>query len=192
MTDDDQPPCARPGTVWDGHPLLTARLRLRPLGPADEPELVRLLDDWDVVRHTAAIPHPYTAADAAAFVALMAERRARRQGVALAMERSLDGRLVGCVGFGLDHDGTPELGFWVGRAFWGQGLATEALRRLIRHLLADLGMPRVWASAHPDNHASIRVQERLGLGLAGVETVALPARGQSVAMPVRALDAAAW
>ena len=62
--------CREPGTVWAGHPLLTARLRLRPVDGRDLDGLVALLGDWDVVRLTAAIPHPYSLDDAKAFVIL--------------------------------------------------------------------------------------------------------------------------
>ena len=184
--------CRNPGTVWTGHPLPTARLRLRPFGMADVPRLVALLDDAEMVRYTAGIPHPFNAADSRSFVERMAERRAAGIGVALAMERTVDGAVIGCIGFGLDGDGTPELGYWVGREAWGQGLATEALRRLVRHLFADLGYQRVWASFHPDNPASRRVLEKAGLGPAGHERIGLTLSGQSVVMPVLALERDAW
>jgi len=189
---DDQPGCRQVGTVWAGHPLLTQRLRLRPLTEADAPALAEMLDDWQLVKHTANIPHPYGLDDAIAFVSLMASRAQARTGMALAMERSVDRRLVGCIGFGTESDGTPEIGYWVGREFWGAGLATEAARRLIRHLFADLGFTRVWASAHPDNAASRRVLDKVGLRLAGHQMIGQPARGQSVVMPVMELDADSW
>lgn len=184
--------CWSVGTVWRGHPLLTARLRLRALTEADAPRLAELLDDWEVVRLTANIPHPYGEDDARAFIASMEARRAAGQGVALAMCRSLDNAVIGVIGFGLDGEGLPELGYWVGREAWGQGYATEAARRLLRHLFADLGYSRAWASAHPDNIASRRVFEKLGLSLLRHDQVAQPARGQSVVMPVYGIAAEHW
>lgn len=189
---DEETGCWSVGTVWRGHPLLSARLRLRPLTEADVPRLVQLLADWEVVRLTANIPHPYTEQDGRSFVRAMAERRAAGTGVALAMERTLDGLLVGAIGFGLETDGTPELGWWVGREYWGQGYGTEAARRLIRHLFADLGFSSLWASAHPDNGASLAVMAKLGMRPARYDRVGLPARGQSVVMPIHALDRADW
>jgi len=189
---DEERGCRQAGTVWAGHPLPTQRLRLRPLAESDVPALAALLDDWEVVKHTANIPFPYEEADARAFVAMMAARAAERAGVALAMERTLDRRLIGCIGFGTETDGTPELGYWIGREHWGQGYATEAARRLIRHLFQDLDAPRVWASAHPDNGGSRRVLEKAGLRPAGHQIIGMPARGQSVVMPVVKLEAAEW
>lgn len=184
--------CWSVGTVWRGHPLLTARLRLRPFNEADIPRLAAVLDDWDMVRHTANIPHPYTEDDARAFVRLMEERRQAGLGVALAMERSVDGRLIGAVGFGLDAGDGAELGYWVAREAWGQGYATEALRRLLRHLFADLALPKAWAAAHPDNAASRAVLAKAGLRPAGHRAVARPARGESVVMPLVELAAGQW
>lgn len=189
---EDELGCWSVGTVWQGYPLLSQRLRLRPLKAADVPEIARLLDDWEVVRLTANIPHPFSEDDAHSFVAMMEGKRAARIGAALAMERVLDGAVVGAIGFGLEHDGTPELGYWVGREHWGQGFASEAARRLVRHLFEDMGVARVWASAHPDNAASRRVLEHAGLAPEGHEMVAMPARGQSVVMPVVAVTREAW
>ncbi|MGE5548811.1 MAG: bifunctional GNAT family N-acetyltransferase/(deoxy)nucleoside triphosphate pyrophosphohydrolase [Solirubrobacterales bacterium] len=188
----DEVGCWSVGTVWRGHPLLTARLRLRPFTEADVPGLARLLDDWEVVRLTANIPHPYREEDARSFLETMAAKCAARTGVVLAMERTLDRQVIGAVGFGTEHDGTPEIGYWVGREHWGEGYATEAVRRLLRHLFADLGYPRAWASAHPDNAASRRVLEKAGLARAGHEMVGMPARGQSVIAPIYAVSADDW
>lgn len=191
MSDEEQG-CWSVGSVWRGQPLLSARLKLRPLRTDDAPRLAELLDDWEVVKHTAAIPHPYTLADGETFVAAMEVKRQIRKGMALAMERSLDGVVIGVIGFGLETDGTPELGWWVGRECWGQGYATEAARRLLRHLFADLGYPSTWAAAHPDNSASRAVMDKLGMVLAKHQRIGQPARGQSVVMPVYTLDAEDW
>jgi len=189
---DEQPGCWSVGTVWQGHPLLTARLRLRPLAEADAPRLAELLDDWETVRLTANIPHPYSVEDGLSFVRQQEEKRRARTGAALAMERTLDGRLIGCIGFGTETDGTPELGWWVGREYWGQGYASEAARRLVRHLFTDLNYSGLWATAHPDNSASRAIMLKLGMEQARFDRIGLPARGESVVMPVYTLAAEAW
>lgn len=55
-----------------------------------------------------------------------------------------------------------ELGYWIGKPFWGQGLIPEASRELLRHAFADLGMARVWCGYYDGNTKSRRVQEKLG------------------------------
>ena len=55
-----------------------------------------------------------------------------------------------------------ELGYWVGRPFWGQGLMPEAAGRLLRRAFEDLGMEKVWCGYYEGNEKSRRVQEKLG------------------------------
>ncbi|EPY03090.1 NTP pyrophosphohydrolase [Magnetospirillum fulvum MGU-K5] len=184
--------CRQAGSIWAGHRLRTARLVLRLPTPADAASLPPLLDDWEVVRLTARIPHPYGVDDAAAFIAEQEQRRQSGQGVALLLERTIDGVVIGCVGFGLDAEGNPELGYWLGRAYWGQGYIVEAVRRLIRHLFETLGYASVWAQVHPDNAASKRVLAKLGFSLDGCVTCTLPARGESVVSPRFALTRTDW
>ena len=56
-----------------------------------------------------------------------------------------------------------ELGYWIGKPFWGQGLVPEAGREMLRHAFEDLGMECVWGLYHDGNVKSKRVQEKLGL-----------------------------
>ena len=55
-----------------------------------------------------------------------------------------------------------ELGYWIGRPFWGRGLTPEAARELIRHGFEDLALLRIWCSHYEGNEQSRRVQEKLG------------------------------
>lgn len=172
--------CWSAASLWRGAPLLSARLKLRPLTMADAPRLAALANHPEVVRHTANIPHPYTEADALGFITSQDSRRLAGLGVVVGLERSLDRSLIGCMGIGLDGDGVPELGYWLGRDFWGQGYGTEALRRLCRHLFADLGYDSLWAAVHPDNAASMRVLEKAGFTAAGRHDCAMTARGGGI------------
>jgi 8-oxo-dGTP diphosphatase len=184
--------CRRPPSVWDGHPLRSARLLLRPPAEADAARLPALLDDEEMVRFTALIPHPYGPAEAEDFLTTQRARRDDGRGIALMLERVADGALVGCVGFGLETDGTPELGYWIGRAYWGQGFGAEAVRRLVRHLFETLDFPRVWATIHPDNHASSHLLRATGFVADGVATCDRPARGDSLIAPRFVQEAAVW
>lgn len=55
-----------------------------------------------------------------------------------------------------------ELGYWIGKPFWGQGLIPEAARELLRHAFADLSMSKVWCGYYDGNYKSKRVQEKVG------------------------------
>ena len=78
-----------------------------------------------------------------------------------------DGTPIGSVGLHLKTDMTDredecELGYWIGRPFWGQGLIPEAAGELLRHAFEDLGMRAVWCGYYDGNEKSRRVQEKLG------------------------------
>ncbi|MBI2239741.1 MAG: GNAT family N-acetyltransferase [Magnetospirillum gryphiswaldense] len=184
--------CWSAASVWRGAVLLSARLRLRPLVDADAPALAALANDAEMVRFTANIPHPYALSDALDFIKVQDQRRQAGQGVALGLEQVVDGTLVGVIGFGLDTGESPELGYWLGRPHWGQGLMTEALRRLLRHLFDELEIPSVWAAVHPDNVASMRVLEKAGLVADGRHQCTMPARDAVVDSPRFSLCRDAW
>ena len=79
------------------------------------------------------------------------------------------GEPIGSVGLHLngstdmtDRDDECELGYWIGRPFWGQGLIPEASRALLRHAFENLGMRAVWCGYYEGNEKSRRVQAKLG------------------------------
>lgn len=55
-----------------------------------------------------------------------------------------------------------ELGYWLGKPFWGQGLIPEAAREMLRHAFEDIGMSKVWCGYYEGNARSKRVQEKVG------------------------------
>lgn len=73
---------------------------------------------------------------------------------------------IGCVGLHrndiAEEDDEYELGYWIGKPFWGQGLIPEASRELLRHAFEDLGMNRIWCGHYDGNRKSRRVMEKLG------------------------------
>ena len=64
-------------------------------------------------------------------------------------------------------DDECELGFWLGKPFWGRGIMPEASRELLRHAFEDLGMKKVWCGYYDGNTKSMRVQEKLGFKYQG-------------------------
>ena len=79
------------------------------------------------------------------------------------------GEAIGSVGLKLkgntdmtDRDDACELGYWIGRPFWGQGLIPEACEVLLRHGFEELGMNAIWCGYYDGNQKSRRVQDKLG------------------------------
>ena len=80
-----------------------------------------------------------------------------------------DGSSIGCIGLSLngstdmtDRDDECELGYWIGKPFWGCGLIPEAARAMLHHAFEDLGMRAVWCGYYEGNEKSKRVQQKLG------------------------------
>jgi [ribosomal protein S5]-alanine N-acetyltransferase len=101
--------------------------RLRPYRSGDESALCAVADDFEVVRWmTRRFPHPYTLRDAEEWIAIaMADPR----GQILAIE--VDGAIAGGIAVEPlegERSGTALFGYWLGRAYWGRGIATEAAR----------------------------------------------------------------
>ena len=151
--------------------IATARLRLRPLVPADAGRLARLANDRDLARQTAKLPHPYGEADAHAFIAGLATPSlavSRRRGCDFAVDLFGEG-LVGVVGF-KPEEGSQlmDLGYWLGRPYWGGGLATEAATAALAWARDSWGRRALAAGHFTDNPASGRVLEKAGFLYTGV------------------------
>ena len=61
-----------------------------------------------------------------------------------------------------DRDDECELGYWLGKPFWGQGIMPEAVKEILRHAFEDIGMTTVWIGYYEGNSKSKRVQEKSG------------------------------
>jgi RimJ/RimL family protein N-acetyltransferase len=143
--------------------LRDADLVLRPWTEDDVDAMVAGCNDPDVAYWIPTIPHPYTEADARAFI----RGEVRDDHDALAIQ--LDGAVVGGIGIGLNaHEYRGRIGYWVAAASRGQGICTRALRVLARHALSELRLQRVDLVTDPENAASQRVAEKVGFRREGV------------------------
>jgi [ribosomal protein S5]-alanine N-acetyltransferase len=142
-------------------------IRVAPVRAADAPRIQALVEDPQV-RATTRLPDPYPADGAAGFVA----RIAAAAGSEYAFGVHADGEgLVGVVGLIDVRPGArqAEIGYWIGRPYWGRGWATAAVGLVVREAVA-LGLDRLVAHALEDNLASRRVLERNGFRLTGFTT----------------------
>jgi [ribosomal protein S5]-alanine N-acetyltransferase len=152
--------------------VATQRLILRPFRREDAGEFTRLAGDWAVASMTSDIPFPFTQSEAMAWL------RPVRGEVRFAIE--LQGRLIGGAGYYRRPSGAAELGFWLGRPWWGQGFATEAAQAVLRLGFKDPRLPGFTSAHFADNRASERVLIKLGFEATGRGTIACAARGADV------------
>lgn len=168
--------------------LDTARLLLRPLRAADAEPVFRLVNDYSVAGNLARVPFPYREAMATDWIGSTHEQAARGEGIHLAITTA--DQLIGCIGLTMNraNAGEAELGYWLGRKFWGQGYAREAARALLDWGFGTLGLERVVASALTDNLASQAVLRGVGFARTGQGVQEFMSRNR--AMPVQLFEMA--
>ena len=128
----------------------------------DAADLARLADDREVWLNLRDLfPHPYRLADARQFIA-----RAQRLKPPTWFAIEAGGALAGGIGYAARTDVErvgAEIGYWLGRGFWGRGIMTTALRLVTAHAFAaDPQLRRVFAVPFASNPASARVLEKAG------------------------------
>ena len=168
--------------------LATARLRLRALQPEDAPTIATLANDRRIAENTARIPHPYTLADAEGFLRYLEESETE---TAFAITLA-DDALIGICGLRMKPRQAPEIGYWLGIAYWGHGYATEAARALIDHAFEDLGLERLESGARVSNPASRRVLEKCGFQWNSVVLLRIHAIASSAPVDRFRLDRGLW
>lgn len=141
--------------------------RLRSYRHGDEAAICAVADDYMVARWmTRAFPHPYTTTDAEHWIAM-----ACRDGTHSHFAIEVQGVLAGGIGFDLfggERTGTASFGYWLGRAYWRRGIATEAAQMLADYALHTSGLRRLEAKVFEPNVASARVLQKAGFSLEGV------------------------
>jgi RimJ/RimL family protein N-acetyltransferase len=142
--------------------LETRRLWLRWPQADDAPAFAKLAGDWEVARMTAALPHPYSLEEADHFIRWSREDNAR--GAALRFALTLKGgerETIGVVSVegGMER---PLLGYWLGRRYWGRGLASEAAQSTADAFFLFTGADELNALALEENRASRAVLGKLG------------------------------
>lgn len=152
----------------EGAALSTQRLLLRPLTPADAPDIALACSDA-LIQRWLPLPSPYTEEVAMSFIQDLAPlQQASGAGVVRAIE--VAGRLAGCIDLKKTDwgAGTTEVGYWVAPWGRGAGLAGRAARLLAEWALRDHGMERVELLAAVGNVASQRAADSAGFTREGV------------------------
>lgn len=143
---------------------------LRPWAMADVSAIVPYADDPMVARNLRDMfPSPYTPADGEAYVRDCVEREGRGQ---LCRAILVDGAAAGSIGLFLGNDvyrKSAELGYWLGRPFWGRGIMTAAVKEMCALGFADWDIVRIHAEPYARNTGSRRVLEKAGFSLEGIQ-----------------------
>lgn len=143
--------------------LVADRLTLRTPGEEDVDELAELADDPEIARFTF-VPSPYDRGDAERFVERARDLIGVGDAYPLVVELRDGGDVAGIMALEPvdEEDLRADVGYWIGEPYRGQGLAGEALDRVLEFAFDGLGMERVQARVLPGNQRSVTLLENRG------------------------------
>jgi len=144
----------------------TERLVLRPWSPADADSLVAVFAESEVWRFP--FGRGLSRAESEQFLERQLAHWEKHGFGSWAAELKAEGSLIGYIGLSIPSWlpqilPAVEVGWRLHPAYWGRGLATEGGRASLRHGFETLGLDRIVSIFTPDNVASGRVMEKLGL-----------------------------
>lgn len=144
--------------------LNTPRLRLRPFALSDAADVQRLAGDHDVASTTRLVPHPYEDGMAEQWLAAHQAEYDDEKSLTLAITERQEGHLIGSITLVLGlADKRAELGYWLGKPYWGQGYCPEAAQALMHWGFETLNLNRIFAHHLSRNPASGRVLQKIGM-----------------------------
>ena len=152
---------------------------IRDWSPADKPSLVRLANNRKVWRNlTHRFPHPYTDADADAWLTPMARKNPK---TSWAIE--VEGLAVG--GIGMEpgegvYAKSARFGYWLGEPYWGRGIMTAAVGATVDYIFDHFDFVRLEAPVFEWNPPSMRVLEKCGFVREGVLRKSVEKDGQII------------
>jgi ribosomal-protein-alanine N-acetyltransferase len=151
--------------------LNTARLRIREIEKSDASDLIENINDLEVSKNTLTFPHPYDDKEANLWINKCQEeaRKKPRTTYDFAIELKSEKKLVGGIGLtNIDSfQGKTEIGFWLGKKYWRQGLMTEAINAMLEFAFNKLFLRRIEWYTFSDNEASNALAKKMGFTLEG-------------------------
>jgi [ribosomal protein S5]-alanine N-acetyltransferase len=147
--------------------ILTPRFTLRPFRKSDLRSMVKHINDRSIAGNTLTIPNPYTLKDAEDWFRRFRNIMRRKKPGRMAFAIEIDNEVVGSVGLSI-HDHKAEIGYWLGRAYWGQGIMTDVVKETTKYAFNILELRRIYACVFPNNKGSMRVLEKAGYSFEGI------------------------
>ncbi len=147
--------------------LETARLFLRPMNEGDTDAIFALRSDAEMMRY---IRQPQTSrADVAAWIKLISSLwETEKIGLCAVFDKTSE-KLIGWCGlWRLQETGETEVGYAIAADFQKQGLASEAAAKCLEYGFNTLNLEKIVAVARPENLASCRVMEKIGMTFDGI------------------------
>ncbi|MCQ6563061.1 GNAT family N-acetyltransferase [Paenibacillus mendelii] len=146
----------------------TERLCLRPWKLTDASSIRELAGSKEVAATTLSIPHPYPEGAAESWIDACHHRSAEGNGYSFAITSKDQHTLLGCISLNVSKPHRRgELAYWLGRAFWCNGFATEAAKQIVHFGFHNLHLNKIHAAAMTKNPASSNVMIKVGMEYEG-------------------------
>ena len=150
--------------------IIKTMITLRDFNEDDTTQLLSILNDPEVVRYLSSkIPSPYTLEDAKWWISTGSQ-------IGIVKAIDLNGLLVGCIGAEqgeFEYQRSAEIGYWIAKDYWRQGIATQAINELIALVFNTTDIIRLYACVFSLNIASMYVLEKCGFELESVHKKAI-------------------
>jgi len=140
--------------------IKTERLTIKSPELKDVDAMVALVNNWEITKWLSNVPYPYLQSDGIDFV--KRSKQKHETGSSYNYLVFFQDALVGGVGLSLQENGIYNLGYWVGKQYWGQGIATEVCCSILAFAFNDLKQTKIQAGYFEGNDASANVLKKLG------------------------------
>ncbi len=149
-------------------PLLTERLLLRSLTFEDAEDIQCLAGEYDVAATLCYMPHPYEDGMAEEWIRSCSKKFEKDKALNFAITLKTEQNFIGAIEIRLDPEiENGELGFWIGKPYWGCGYCTEAAKAVVAYGFQVLKLDRICAYHFENNLASGRVLQKIGMHYEG-------------------------
>ena len=140
--------------------LKTERLVIKSPEIDDKVELTQLINDYKVVQWLSNMPFPYKLEDAVVFIEQSQEKILKQEIKTYMIFHNKN--MLGGIELRDFNENSCELGYWLGKKYWGKGFATEAVGRLLELGFDELNLDEIYAAYKVGNEASKKVLEKSG------------------------------
>ena len=140
--------------------IRTERLLIKTPEIDDKFELTQLINDKDVIKWLSDTPFPYTLNHAEEFIERSQEETLKQESYNFLIFHN--GEMIGGIGLRDFCNKSCQVGYWLGKQYWGNGFATEALKSILDFGFGQLNLVKIYAAYNIGNEGSIRVLTKCG------------------------------
>lgn len=153
--------------------LTTERLKIREINEKDIPNIVENVNDYEVTKNLLVVPHPYNEKDGEDWIKKCKEKALinPRKDYSMGIELKSENKMIGGITLnGADEfQGTARIGFWLGKKYWGKGIMSEAVQKMLEFAFNELNLRRIEWEVFAGNNASEHMAKKFGFKFEGTK-----------------------